>query len=354
MQPEIKTAQQVGQAIKKPEPTPEKPKPFELTRADQVTPSFDCFDFVEDLLTDGGMSVVYGRSNVGKSFWTLDLAAHVATGMPWRFDEHEVEQGSVIYVALEGNQGVRNRIEAMRREDILKPGAPLYLIFSSVSLLRPGDAARMVETVSTASEDCGDHVRFIVIDTLSRAMAGGDENGPKDMTQAVEAVDEIRKRTGAHVCLIHHCGKDEAKGSRGHSSLKAASDTEIELYRAEGEHCITATVTKQRDMPFASPMPFSLRCIELGTNRRGKPVTSCVVKQEDEVMASKPSKGGRKPKCTADEMLAYLPATTVKEWLSRVREETGLSETQFYEHKRVLEAQKRIRREVATNRLIAA
>jgi hypothetical protein len=120
-------------------------------------------------------------------------------------------------------------------------------------------------------------VRLVVIDTLSRAMAGGNENSPEDMTALISNCDRIRDTTGAHVCIIHHSGKDEARGARGHSSLRAATDTEIEIRRDPALTRSTARVAKQRDLEADQPFDFTLKPIALGTNRRGKDVTSCVV-----------------------------------------------------------------------------
>lgn len=50
----------------------------------QIEPALDAADFVEGLLIDGAMSVVYGESGCGKTFFALDLALHVAAGIPWR------------------------------------------------------------------------------------------------------------------------------------------------------------------------------------------------------------------------------------------------------------------------------
>jgi RecA-family ATPase len=61
-------------------------------------------------------------------------------------------------------------------------------------------------------------VKMVVIDTL----AGGNENGPEDMGQMVRSMDQIRAETGSWDGFIHHSGKDAAKGSRGHTSLRAA------------------------------------------------------------------------------------------------------------------------------------
>ena len=99
------------------DPMPAAPEvePFAIFRAGLSVGLAMAADFVEGLLTEGGASVIYGPSNCGKSFWVLDLAVAVATGKPFR-GNREVDQGAVIYVALEGSHGVSNRIEALRRE----------------------------------------------------------------------------------------------------------------------------------------------------------------------------------------------------------------------------------------------
>lgn len=89
--------------------------------------------------------------------------------------------------------------------------------------------------------------------SLKDARAIFQNGGPA----AVAGIDAVRAATGAHVAVIHHCGKDEARGARGHSSLRAAVDTEIEISRADGETISTVRVTKQRDMAIGDPLPFS-------------------------------------------------------------------------------------------------
>lgn len=325
-------------------------EPFAIVRAGLSAGMALAADFVEGLLTEGGASVVYGPSNCGKSFWILDLAVAVATGKPFR-GNLQVDQGAVIYVVLEGSHGVKNRIEALKREDRLPDDAPLFLCFASVSLLEKKHAAKLAASVKLAAEQSGLPCRLVILDTLARAMAGGDENSGKDMGAAVKTMDAIRESTGAHVMLVHHCGKDEARGARGHSCLRAAVDTEIELSRPDGGTISTVRVSKQRDLPMGNAMPFSLEVVTLGTDRRGKPVTSCVVQHEASEMASKPGRAGRKAKISPEDMLRYLPAATVKEWKEKVNEETGLGATQFYAYKKTLETTGRTRREVGTARI---
>src|SRR5690606_1496170 len=115
-------------------------------------------------------------------------------------------------------------------------------------------------------------VGLIVVDTLSRALAGGDENASTDMGALVRNVDALRRKVRAHIMLVHHSGKDRAKGARGHSLLRAATDTEIEISKGE------IVVTKQRDIDGSFSRGFVLEPVEIGRDAEGDPVTSCTIR----------------------------------------------------------------------------
>jgi hypothetical protein len=308
----------------------EQSKSFEYFHADDLDGPSEALDFVEGLLNEAGASLIYGPSNCGKSFWIVDLGAAVAAGRPFR-DELQVDQGAVIYVALEGAQGARNRMAALRKQGLLKSGDPFYLVFDQVSLLEPGHAARLAATVAAVAKKSGQPVKMVILDTMARAMAGGDENSGSDMTLVVKAIDAVRAATGAHVAIVHHSGKDQAKGARGHSSLRAAVDTEIEITRRESGAISTARVTKQRDLQASEPMPFSLKVVVLGINRRGKPITSCVVHHEDSIFSSNSvGKSGRPPKTNVAQLLSMLPQPSTTAWQKVARSDHGVTQTPFY------------------------
>jgi hypothetical protein len=278
-----------------------------LLRADKIGDPVETADFVQNLLTEGGASVVYGPSNTGKSFWVLELAASVATGRPF-MDSMEVDQGAVIYFALEGIHGARNRIHALRSCGRLGTERPLHLCFDPISLLDQKDVDRMIAKIKEVERLGGVPCKLVIIDTLARAMPGGDENQGKDMGKYVYGKDRIRAETGAHVMSVHHSGKNEDNGARGHSSLRAAMDTEIRVSRPSGGLVSLVTVTKQRDLPAIDPMAFSLETVELGVDRRGNAITSCVVNPEGEIPSPQSKSPGRKAKCTPDDLLSLLPA----------------------------------------------
>lgn len=244
---------------------------------DDIEPALTDAYIVKGLLGINAMSVIYGPSNSGKTFFALDLAYHIAIGTPWR--GMRVKQSAVLYLAAEGGRGVVNRIAALRQSHGVCD-VPLALRRAGLDLLH--NQANLQELVELAHETRAKlpgAPLVIVIDTLSRVIAGGDENSAADMTAFIRNVDAIREFTGAHVCIVHHTGKDAARGARGHSSLRAATDTEIEVGNDGGARA--AMVTKQRDYTGGETFAFTLKSVQLGHDQEGDEVTSCIIEVQD-------------------------------------------------------------------------
>jgi hypothetical protein len=259
-----------------------KPTGLPLIYFQDVKPALKAEDFIEGLLIKAAMSVTYGPSNCGKTFFMADLALHVAMGLQWR--EREVERMGVIYCAMEGAHGIQNRVAAFALTcGLTGQEIPFAIIPVALNLLDPeADTSRLIDAIKEAAARMAIPAGLVVMDTLSRAMAGGNENSAEDMGALVVNSDRIRQATGAHVAWIHHSGKDQAQGARGHSLLRAATDTEIEISRADNDGPSVAKVTKQRELEIDGVFGFTLKRVELGLNHRGKPVTSCVVEPTDE------------------------------------------------------------------------
>jgi hypothetical protein len=240
---------------------------------------------VKGFLDAAAMSVLYGPSNSGKTFFGMDLAFHLALGREWR--DRRVKQTSVLYLAAEGGNGAANRIVAFRKETG-EQDMPFALRRAGLDLLR--SEADLQQIFDLSQEITGAYPELphlIVIDTLSRVMAGGDENTPADMTALIKNIDTLREHTGAHIMLVHHSGKDTARGARGHSSLRAATDTEIEVQNDDDYRA--AIVTKQRDHNGGEEFGFTLKLVSIGIDEDGDEITSCIVETAD-VEANKKSK----------------------------------------------------------------
>lgn len=240
-----------------------------------VVPRVAANFLIDGIIDRGAMSVMYGQSNTGKSYLAVDMAQAVAAGRP--FHGHATSQGAVVYVAAEAGNSMRQRFAALKQ----RHGAdyPLCLVPCPVDLLRPGgDVQALIALIAEAERTMGQRVVLIVLDTLSRVLAGGQENDSADMGALVKHVDALRAAGGAHVTLVHHSGKNQLAGARGHSLLRAATDTEIEVTRDDPRGEIRMQATKQRDMDYGAPLFFDLDPITLGTRDDGKVVEACVVR----------------------------------------------------------------------------
>lgn len=258
------------------------PAEGELEWFDDVEPSLVDEYVIKGVLSQGAMSVVYGPSNSGKTFFALDIAFHAAIGAPWR--DRRVQQAGVLYLAAEGGRGVKNRIVALKKTFGVAE-VPMAIRRAGLDLLQQNaDIEHVVKLAAEVQKRAVDMPLVIVVDTLSRVMAGGDENSAADMTALIRNIDIIREATGAHIMLVHHTGKDVAKGARGHSSLRAATDTEVEVQTTEGEEgeqVRAAFVAKQRDYQGGEYFAFHLKSVPLGIDQDGDEVSSCVVESAD-------------------------------------------------------------------------
>lgn len=240
-------------------------------RWDDIDPRTEEDDpLIENWFDLGAMVVTYGESGKGKTNVVLSQCVAIASGQPW--GELDVRKGLVVYVAAEGGRGIKRRIEAYKRKMGLRAIA-FDLVPCPVDLLRPtGDTKALIALIREAERDHGSPCLMVVIDTASRALAGGNENAPDDMGALVMHCDQIRDATKATLHLIHHSGKNKAAGARGHSLLRAATDTEIEI---DGD-AMTITATKQRDRDMPRPMTYRYESVVVGRDRKGRDVPGIV------------------------------------------------------------------------------
>lgn len=125
-------------------------------------------------------------------------------------------------------------------------------------------------------------LELVVIDTLSAATPGANENVSEDMSRVLARCARIAEETGAHVCLVHHMNAEGSK-PRGHTSIFANLDNVITVRKLEGltdadaRQVREAAITKQKDGEDGKSLRFVLPAVAIGTDEDGEPVTSCVV-----------------------------------------------------------------------------
>ena len=235
---------------------------------------------VKGIFGKGQIVVTWGAPGAGKTFVIMEMACSIGAGKPWH--GRRTRKGIVLYVAAESARAyIENRFAALKANKPELSEAEVLVIPHALDLLHHSDVDRVIETAKLLEHELGEVV-LIVIDTLAVTFGGGNENDPKDMNLYVANVLEIRAKTGAAVLIVHHSGKDEAKGMRGHSALLGALDAELAIEGSPGQDRILRTGKVRDGDGNIDLFAFALRPVELGTDSDGDPVRTCVVDAKDE------------------------------------------------------------------------
>lgn len=214
---------------------------------------------IDEMVADHGLSIIYGDPGAGKSFIALDMALRIAFGMDWHGTV--TKQAGVLYIAGEGSRGLGKRVKGWRREHALEGvDAPFLLLPIAVQMLEPKDRAKLCRTIDAARVRAGFPIGLVIIDTVSRALAGQDENGQESMSMFVAGCGEIQDHTGGAVIGVHHSGKDKEKGMRGSTVLLGGCDASMKVTKS-GDVAVLKT-EKQKDAEEAPSVSFTLKKVE--------------------------------------------------------------------------------------------
>jgi len=220
-----------------------------------------------------GVTMVFGASTSGKTFVVLDMAFAIALGQDWR--GRKVNQGRVVYVAAEGAAGFRKRLHAYAEHyQINLEDVDLHVVSAAPSLLEREQMAKLADYVNSIG-GCA----HTVFDTVAQVTAGGNENSGEDMGKALKNCQDYNRAVGCSSSLIHHTGKDETRGARGWSGIRAAVDAELEVTRNDEARAMK--VTKLKDGEEGADFGFKLAVIPLGIDEDGEVIDSCVVEHND-------------------------------------------------------------------------
>jgi hypothetical protein len=230
---------------------------------------------IKNVLPRAEIGVLYGASGSGKSFVALDFAITVALGSRWR--GHRVKKGHVLYIAAEGAGGLGARISAYQQgrflfyEEEVDCIGKLGIIAAAPDFLLKDDIDEVLRAIKAAGP-----ANLVIVDTFAQVTPGANENSAEGIGKALAHGKAIHKATGALVLFVHHSGKDQSRGARGWSGIRAAADVEIEVCKND-DGVGLIQVTKMKDGRDDGYWGFALEQVTLGFDADGDPVSSCFV-----------------------------------------------------------------------------
>jgi RecA-family ATPase len=210
---------------------------------------------LKHLLHVKAVSMIFGESGTGKTFWALHLATCVALGLDW-FGKR-VKAGRVLYIYAEGQSQLNDRLMAWEQhygrvvENIDFLPFEVHLVNEQATLLATID-------------DMPEKPVLLVIDTYSNCTIGLSQNEQEDVAQALAVAHRIKRIYGCHVMLIHHTNKsDQFNGSQ---AFKNHVDTMIEIKQEKRGDPIIMRHEKNRDIPPFESISLALKVLSLGVD----------------------------------------------------------------------------------------
>lgn len=226
---------------------------------------------IKHVLPGNSVGMMFGAPGTFKSFIALDMALHIAHGMPWM--GRKTTQGPVIYIAAEGGTGLWRRIKAWhqaRGMDWKK--ADLYVVPVAVAL------RTSAKLVVEAAKAAGVLPVVVIVDTLSQTFTG-EENSANDIADYLRALGlAFRALWTCAVMVIHHSGHSATERPRGSSAIQGNTDFLFGVFRDEKELIATVTCERQKDGELFKDEPFELTPMVLGKDADGDPITSLVAR----------------------------------------------------------------------------
>ena len=229
---------------------------------------------IPKVLTNTGISFLYGMSGTGKTFSCLDMSLCIAHGAPWM--GRRVKQGTVWYVNTEGGSSLGKRIKAWYIEHaLLSPTSAFKIIPWSLDLRE--NFNELLDTIDAMSEN--EKPTMIVLDNFSMCTAGINQNAQEEVAPILRTLNELSQTHDCHVMVVHHTNKEG--DFNGTMAFRNHVDTMIELKKedkADKNSPILFCSQKTRDDEPFSDIKTELKQIVLYTDDETlEEVTSCVV-----------------------------------------------------------------------------
>ena len=198
---------------------------FPLYTVDQLFELKEPDWLVEKLLPSVGVGILYAGSRQLKSFFTIGMAGCITNQAT--LGGFKVPQNvRVAFGLLEGFYGWKDRLKAY--QDLVDGSFdPLTFNLSGFSLLDASNRRYVIDKIIEHD------IRFLTIDTYSKASIGVNENSSNETAAVIAAAEEIAHEAKCCVVLVDHKGKDEGRGIRGSSAKFANVDFVLEQTKYE-------------------------------------------------------------------------------------------------------------------------
>ena len=186
---------------------------------------------VRGVLIERGLFEIYGKFKTGKTFWAIEMACCIATGLD--FMDAPTKRGSVLYVIAEGSRKLfayRVRQWAFERSngDAAERDRLMAMLDDNLAIVPVAVFVDVKEKVEKFTKANPQPRAVVFIDTLFRSIKG-DVMNSDDMTNFVAGCSFIQRRLDSALVFLHHQKRTEAKGGFGSVVGEASVDGALKV-----------------------------------------------------------------------------------------------------------------------------
>lgn len=196
---------------------------------------------IKDLISERSTVLLYAPTSSYKSFLALGISLAVATNKAAYGSE--VISGPVFYCALEGKAHLKKARRAWKIANGVNDKIKNFFLGRAPLIGIPDEIQEFGDEIKKRCPK----PKLIIIDTLSKAMAGLNENDALDAGKFIQFCDSLVETFGCTVIAIHHTGKDQTRGARGSSAFLAGFDTVLEVQANKKNKAVSVWVRKHKD-----------------------------------------------------------------------------------------------------------
>jgi RecA-family ATPase len=298
---------------------------------DGVDDELVAVEWIIDEIVPEGVTVLYGDTNVGKTFLGLHMALRIAAGA--RCFGRATQQGTVLYIYSEGGRSLNIRKITARVKAELPAGLPIITLPATLPL---GSAEANIDSFAQeVKRFCAAYglppVSLIIVDTVSaniRSKESETDGGQAFLQQVKILADAVNVERTASVILVHHVGHSAKGRPRGSYVFMADVDCLISVKASDvtsAGHKVTFRCQKMRDGEYFEPIAVNLREMYVplkdGTpllRKNGKPVTTLIVDDEVAVATVTP-----RIDTTDDDIRAMISAALSDRAIAKALGRTG-------------------------------
>lgn len=231
------------------------------------------------------VTLISADPKAGKTLVSQTLAMHIAAGLDFDSTLTVAERRPVLYFALESQTAIRKRLVAWKKRHdpqdtkfVDEKSFPFFTSEESINLLDEQNRANLVEKIKAADSwwrKRGEkELGVIVIDTLTKAMPGGDQNSVEDTSAVFDIIAKVKDAgIKAAVVIIHHNTKNGGN-PRGSSNIQAEPDTLLTLSKNQETDQLELRILMARSIDDDKTFTFDIETVDLGVSTQGYTITA--------------------------------------------------------------------------------